>query len=39
MLAAFVKSLMGLITGVTPTLAGSLDGLNTMSRNDYSSEM
>lgn len=39
MLAAFVKALQAFVLGGTPVLAGSLDTLNAMSSNNYSSGM
>lgn len=38
MIAEFIRLLSSLVYGVTPVLAGSLDGLNTMSMNSYSSD-
>ncbi|MFI7165534.1 MULTISPECIES: hypothetical protein [Rhodococcus] len=38
MIAQFVRLLSGLVYGMTPVLAGSLDGLNTMSMTSYSSD-
>lgn len=39
MLAAFVKALQAFVMAGTPVLGGSLDSLNTMSTNNYSSGM
>ncbi len=37
MLGEFVRAMMALVTGIAPALGGSLDGLNAMSMNSYSS--
>lgn len=37
MLAEFIKALYSLILNGVPVLGGSLDGLNAMSSNNYSS--